>query len=76
MSNPPLAAPMSLSMRHMFGVNTNVVDNLSYTDDDNIVYFAGHTLVIYNIVEQRQRFVQSSEISESVTAMASGPGRR
>lgn len=75
-NNASLAAPMSLSMRHLFGVNTNVVDNISFTDDENVVYFAGHTLVIYNITEQRQRFLQSSEITESVTALASGPGRR
>jgi hypothetical protein len=53
-----------------------VVDNISFTDDENVVYFAGHTLVVYNITEQRQRFLQSSEITESVTALASGSGRR
>ena len=66
----------ALQFRHIFGVNTNVVDNLSYTDDDTIVYVAGHSLVLYSFTEKRQRFIQSSEITESITAYTSGPGKR
>lgn len=35
------AAAVNLSVRHIFGVNVNVADNLSFTDDDTIVYVAG-----------------------------------
>ncbi len=35
------AAAANLSMRYIFGVNTNVHDNVSFTDDDTIVYVAG-----------------------------------
>jgi hypothetical protein len=66
----------SLQLRHVFGVNANVVDNLSYTDDDTIVYVAGHSLVLYSITDKRQRFIQSTEITESITAYASGSGKR
>lgn len=35
------AASVNLSLRHVFGVNTEVTDNLSFTDDETIVYVAG-----------------------------------
>ena len=70
------ASTTALQFRHVFGVNTNVVDNVSYTDDDTIVYVAGHSLVLYSFPEKRQRFIQSSEITESITAYSSGSGKR
>ncbi len=35
------AAAANLVMRHIFGVSVNVHDNISFTDDDTIVYVAG-----------------------------------
>jgi len=70
------AATSSLQIRHIFGVNTNVVDNLSYTDDDTLVYVAGHSLVLYSVPDKRQRFIQSSEITESISTFTSGSGKR
>jgi hypothetical protein len=37
------AASASLSIRHIFGIDTNVTDNISFTDDETIVYVAGKT---------------------------------
>lgn len=70
------ATTTALQFRHVFGINTNVVDNVSYTDDDTIVYVAGHSIVLYSIPEKRQRFIQSADITESITAYTSGPGKR
>lgn len=35
------AAATTLAYRHIFGVNTHVADNVSFTDDDTLVYVAG-----------------------------------
>eukprot|EP01038_Epipyxis_sp_PR26KG_P004822 gene4822-6757_t len=70
------ASATTLSFRHIFGVNTNVNDNISFTDEDTIVYVAGHSLVLYSLVDKRQRFIHSSEITESITAYTSGSGKR
>ncbi len=35
------ASQTALSFRHIFGVNANVSDNISFTDDDTCVYVAG-----------------------------------
>jgi hypothetical protein len=34
-------ASATLQVRHIFGVNAGVADNVSFTDDDTIVYVAG-----------------------------------
>jgi hypothetical protein len=41
------AATTSLQFRHIFGVNTNVIDNVSYTDDDTLVYVAGTVFKLF-----------------------------
>lgn len=74
MSTP--ASTTNLVFRHMFGINSHVKDNISYTDDDTIVYVAGHSVIMYNTVEKRQRFLQSAEITEQITAYSSGSGKR
>jgi hypothetical protein len=70
------AAFSTLNIRHIFGINANVVDNVSFTDEDTIVYVAGHNLVLYSIAERRQRFIQSTEIAETITCYTSGSGKR
>jgi hypothetical protein len=37
------AASANLSVRHIFGVNVNVSENISFTDDETIVYVGGKT---------------------------------
>lgn len=65
-----------LGVRHIFGVNTNVIENLTFTDDDSIVYVAGHGIVVYSLSERRQRFLHSTEITDMITCYASGSGKR
>lgn len=36
------AAAANLAIRHIFGVNVNVTENISFTDDETIVYVAGN----------------------------------
>ena len=35
------ASATTLAYRHIFGVNTHVADNVSFTDDETLVYIAG-----------------------------------
>lgn len=70
------ASTTTLAFRHIFGVNAHVNDNVSFTDDDTVVYVAGHSLVLYNLQEKRQRFIQSAEITGPITAYTSGSGKR
>ena len=70
------SATTSLSFRHMFGINGSVSDNISFSDDDTIVYIVGHNVVLYNKVDKKQRFIYGSEASDGMTAFAVSPGKR
>lgn len=74
MSGTPPAT--SLQHRHIFGINSDVAGNISFTTDDLVVYVAGHTIVLFSLSDRRQRFLNAAEITEKMTAYASGPGRR
>ena len=74
MSGTPLQT--SLNTRFIFGCNTDVTNNVSFTTDDTIAYVAGHTIVLYNLSDKRQRFLQGADITGVITAYCSGPGKR
>jgi len=69
-------AVTSLAHRHIFGVNVDVTANVSFTTEDMVVYVAGHSLVLYNLTDRRQRFINGAEITDSITAFCCGSGRR
>eukprot|EP01041_Mallomonas_annulata_P003461 gene3461-6887_t len=66
----------SLVFKHIFGINGAVTDNVSYVDDDQIAYIAGHSMVLYNRIEKKQRFIYGAEMSEGITAFAISPAKR
>ena len=66
----------TLSHRVIFGINGNVTDNISFIEDDTLVYVAGQNVVIYNKTERKQRFIYGSEKSDGVTAFTAGSGKR
>ena len=74
MSGTPLST--SLVNRFIFGANSHVHKNLSFTNDETIAYVAGHSIVLYNTIDKRQRFLNGAEITDQITAYASGPGKR
>ena len=69
-------ATTSLTFKYVFGINGNVTNNISYVDDDDIAYIAGHSMVIYNKQDQKQRFIYGAETSEGITSFVISPGKR
>jgi WD40 repeat protein len=69
------SATTSLSYRHIFGINGAITDNVNFADDDTIVYVAGHSVVLYNKIERKQKFIYGSEQSEGITSFAASPGK-
>lgn len=65
-----------LSHRFVFGMQGTRSNAIAFSDQATIVYVAGHNVVIYNILEGKQRFIHGSESSESITAMALCPSAR
>ena len=66
----------ALVQRHLFGVKGDVVDGLSYLDDNLILYVCGHNTIVYNIDTKVQKFISGTEGTRGITAVAVSPTRR
>jgi len=62
--------------RHIFGLRRDVTGNVSYFDEQTIVYPSGTSSVLYNMDLKTQKFISGSEKSRGMTAMAISPNRR
>lgn len=62
--------------RYIFGVRSGVAANVLYQDEHTIVYPSGSYIVVYNIDQKTQKFIQCSEKSHGMTAMAISPNKR
>ncbi len=61
---------------HAFGLKSDVADNVCYLDEQNIIYPAGNCVVLYNVDQKKQRFIQGSEDMNGISALAVSPNRR
>ena len=59
--------------RHIFGAESRYSNTLLPVDEHNVVYIAGHGLVIHNLEARTQRFISGSPESECITAIAIAP---
>eukprot|EP00055_Hartaetosiga_balthica_P003769 m.8941 g.8941 ORF g.8941 m.8941 type:complete len:1202 (-) comp3312_c0_seq1:127-3732(-) len=59
-----------------FGLKNDVSDNVCYLDEQNIIYPAGSSVIIYNVNQRTQRFIHGSEGSQGFSALAVSPNRR
>ena len=71
-----MATPTFLSCRHIFGASADLTNNISYIDENTIVYVAGQTIVLYYEKDKRQRFIHGPEVTDMITAFAVGNGKR
>ncbi|CAJ1051853.1 cilia- and flagella-associated protein 57 isoform X1 [Xyrichtys novacula] len=60
----------------IFGVRTGVSNNLSFTDEQTVVFPSGNSCVCYNTVQNLQRFIPGSEKSQGMHALAVSANRR
>lgn len=72
-------ATMSIAQaqpRHIFGLKSAVAGNVSYHDEQTIVYPSGSSCILYNIDQKTQKFIPGSDKAEGMTSMAVSPNRR
>lgn len=67
---------VTLQTKFISGLKADVTDNIFFLDDNQVVYPAGHNIVIYHIEEKTQKTYPCIEGSEGVTAMALSKNRR
>ena len=71
-----MSGSTTLGFRQIYGIKSGISDNISFVDNHTVTYVAGHTIVQYNKVDKRQRFIHTSEISDAITAFTSGVGKK
>lgn len=64
------------TLRHSFGLRSGVAASISYQDEQTVVYPCGSNLVLYNVDQKAQRFINGLEKSQGMTAMTISPNRR
>lgn len=67
---------ITLASKFISGLKADVSDNIFFLDDNQVVYPAGHNIVIYHIEEGTQKIYPCIEGTEGVTAMALSKNRR
>lgn len=75
-----MTAPV-LFPRHVFGLKSDVSCPLQFLDDSEVVYAAGHQLVVANIHRRQQRFIPATDRNGSqglttITAIALTDNRK
>lgn len=63
-------------IRHIFGLNGQVKDNIFFSDDQTVVYPAGANTILYNYDTKQQKIFNFAERGEPVTAMALSSNKR
>ncbi|KAJ8383718.1 hypothetical protein AAFF_G00215600 [Aldrovandia affinis] len=59
----------------VFGVQSGVANSLFYFDEENIIFPSGNNCVFYDIKRKCQRFIQATEKSQGMLALAISPNR-
>lgn len=60
----------------MFGLKANVKDNVHYADENVVMYPAGHNVVKYYSENKLQEFINGTDLSRGVTALAVSSDKR
>jgi cilia- and flagella-associated protein 57 len=68
--------PLFSLSSHIFGLKSDVANNVVYVDDQTVAYPAGHSLIIYSLDEKRQKFITATENTSGITAIAIAASRR
>ena len=66
----------TVATRHCFGIKADVKDNICYLDEQNVIYPAGHNIVIFNAEQKTQKFIPGTDNTEGITAMAVSPNHK
>lgn len=62
----------------MFGIKGSVKNNISFADENIVVYPCGHNVVIHNMESKEQQFIHGMETGSTggITALAVSANKR
>lgn len=67
---------ITLTSKFISGLKSDVANNIFFLDDNQVVYPAGHNIVLYHMEEKTQKMYPCIDGSEGITAMALSEGRK
>ena len=67
---------ITLATKFISGLKSDVSDNIFFLDDNQVVYPAGHNIVVYHLEDRTQKAYPCIEGSEGITSMAISKNRR
>ncbi|KAJ3295052.1 Cilia- and flagella-associated protein 57 [Borealophlyctis nickersoniae] len=59
----------SVAHSHVFGIKSDIPENLFYVDDNTVLYPAGRNIIVWNMEQKTQRFIPTSEKGEAISAV-------
>jgi hypothetical protein len=65
-----------LLSRLVFGLKSNIKDNLHYLEDGSYVYPAGHTVAIISSDGKTHRFIPGTPECDGITAIMLSPNKK
>lgn len=65
-----------MELDHVFGLRSDLHGNVVYLDETTVAYPCGHVVVLYNLETKLQRFIQGSDWSGGICAVATSPNRK
>jgi len=61
---------------HIFGLKNEVTGNVTYLDEQTVLFPSGNQFVRFNIDQKQQKFISSSDKCSGISAIALSPNRR
>ena len=66
----------SVNPRFVFGVEGRLTNNLYLLQDHQLVYTAGHNVIVYSTEDKSQYFYSGNEETSGITALSLSPGKK
>jgi len=66
----------TLSLRHVFGLKSDVTSNVHYVDETQLLYPAGHNTVLYSTDQKTQKIFPGTPDAEAIACLALSPNKR
>ena len=64
-----------LQPRMLFGIQTQVKDNVHFLSDEEIVYPVGAVLCVNNLTQKKQKFIRLAEKGSNVSRIIVSPNK-
>ncbi|XP_018422114.1 PREDICTED: cilia- and flagella-associated protein 57 isoform X1 [Nanorana parkeri] len=61
---------------HIFGLRSQVINNICYFDEQTVIFPSGNNCVKYNVDQKWQKFIPGSEKGQGMQALAISPNHR